>query len=775
MARREKAFEPMPAVPRAGKRVITNSAITQQINYGVYGTKDQTLTQPYSQHSVTYACMRAVAKNVAQVPFLMRFGTEENEDVIRDGPWVELFDRPCPALKSRSQLWELTLLHLQAARGECMWVLEGKTDKPIVEGEIPAEVWPLSGELFDEMVDKETRETVAWVYREPGGSVLVYEPHQIVPFKLANPYDLRRGLGPGEAAKVAARQDYKASRYNEKFFDNGAVPGIILVSQKALTPAQRDSIRLAWDNKHAGQEKAFRTAVLEGGLDLKEPTASHTEMDFLEGRKLTWHEVMMIYGVPESELGLTENLNFATAQSADKGFWTKTLVPYMKLIEDTLWSCLFRDLEGDRASAGRFRRGDVRYRIAEAGMSRSNRTARHRSRRYADVRAWNRFKRIDPPTPTPGGNGDVWGEFDLSTIEALRENFDLNTQTGERLQKMGYPINQVNDRLDLGMEKQDGWGDEPLVPGTLMPVDDVLNPPEPVVMTPPGGGPGAGATPDDEEPIDDEDGDRAALRPAVEAFLTRRKATSEQAWLKQLRRLVPLENAFRSKFTRWLRDLRAWQLAALARATAAPRSDFRAPDDRPTEEQLRAVLFNTQEWGKKLIALQHANYMQAATAGVESAVTDLGGNFAFDVVDPRVVDVVSRREKVLLTSTPETIQRRVARTLEDGVRNGETIQQLQERLKADFNQFTNRRALMVARTEVAGVVNAARNEVFTAEGVGKHEWVTARDEVVRDSHAAQDGQVVNIGAPFKNGLRFPGDPNGPPGEIINCRCVVIPV
>jgi SPP1 gp7 family putative phage head morphogenesis protein len=322
-----------------------------------------------------------------------------------------------------------------------------------------------------------------------------------------------------------------------------------------------------------------------------------------------------------------------------------------------------------------------------------------------------------------------------------------------------------------------------------MPVDQVMAEPEPVVEM---GSPNAPGSPAGKQPAkkqDDEDDDRAEetapeasdedrerelLRPRIAAFMARRTARREQAWLKQLRRLVPLENAFRSKFSRWLRDLRAWQLNALSKA-GAPRSDARGPDDKPSEGQIQEILFKTQEWGQRLVQLEHATYLQAATAGVEGAVQDLGGNFAFDVVDPRVVDVIAKRERVLLTNTPETIQRRVQRSLEEGVRNGETIRQLQERLKGDFNQFTNRRALMVARTEVAGVVNSSRHEVFAAEGVEQHEWTTARDEVVRDTHEEQDGDVVAIGTPFKNGLAFPGDPSGPPGEVINCRCVAIPV
>jgi hypothetical protein len=45
------------------------------------------------------------------------------------------------------------------------------------------------------------------------------------------------------------------------------------------------------------------------------------------------------------------------------------------------------------------------------------------------------------------------------------------------------------------------------------------------------------------------------------------------------------------------------------------------------------------------------------------------------------------------------------------------------------------------------------------------------DDRVRDSHFLCEEQgAVPAAAPFHNGLMFPGDPNGPPEEVINCRC-----
>lgn len=87
------------------------------------------------------------------------------------------------------------------------------------------------------------------------------------------------------------------------------------------------------------------------------------------------------------------------------------------------------------------------------------------------------------------------------------------------------------------------------------------------------------------------------------------------------------------------------------------------------------------------------------------------------------------------------------------------------------------RARVIARTETHNAANAASLEAVNAlelEQVQK-EWISVEDSRTRESHAAADGQLVPVDSSFVVGaarLDHPGDPSGPAGEIINCRCVM---
>lgn len=98
------------------------------------------------------------------------------------------------------------------------------------------------------------------------------------------------------------------------------------------------------------------------------------------------------------------------------------------------------------------------------------------------------------------------------------------------------------------------------------------------------------------------------------------------------------------------------------------------------------------------------------------------------------------------------------------------------------NRALRFRAETISRTESMRALHAAQDEaVRQAVDSGAirdsqvmFRWNTVRDRRVRDTHWIMNGDVVRRGELFITGsgarLRYPGDPDGPPHETINCRC-----
>lgn len=118
----------------------------------------------------------------------------------------------------------------------------------------------------------------------------------------------------------------------------------------------------------------------------------------------------------------------------------------------------------------------------------------------------------------------------------------------------------------------------------------------------------------------------------------------------------------------------------------------------------------------------------------------------------------------------------LASAILQGIMQGESIGKIANRVQA-VADMDRKAALRNARTMVTCAQNAGRQAAYErGEKKGIHGvkmWVAAHDERVRASHAAIDGERVPVNEKFSNGLMFPGDKNGAPAEVYNCRCAMV--
>lgn len=141
-----------------------------------------------------------------------------------------------------------------------------------------------------------------------------------------------------------------------------------------------------------------------------------------------------------------------------------------------------------------------------------------------------------------------------------------------------------------------------------------------------------------------------------------------------------------------------------------------------------------------------------------------------------------------MSNIPHEVYGLIVAEIERGIREGTGIPGIAEQvdtiLRANGSERWPNRAVVVARTETMGAVNAGvyRGAVLDAERRGDvapfKVWLATEDARTRPTHVAADGQRTLLTEPFSVGgapLQFPGDPRGPAQEVIQCRCTMLPV
>ena len=148
----------------------------------------------------------------------------------------------------------------------------------------------------------------------------------------------------------------------------------------------------------------------------------------------------------------------------------------------------------------------------------------------------------------------------------------------------------------------------------------------------------------------------------------------------------------------------------------------------------------------------------------------------FDEFDPLVQAWIEAKVARFVTQISDTTIQQIRDVIAEGNANGWTITQLAVELGSiDRLLFSNSRALTIAQTEMGAAANAGAMEGYKQSGVvQKKEWITARDQFVRGSHAANESAgAIGFGETFPNGLQHPLELGAPASEVVNCRCRIV--
>lgn len=190
------------------------------------------------------------------------------------------------------------------------------------------------------------------------------------------------------------------------------------------------------------------------------------------------------------------------------------------------------------------------------------------------------------------------------------------------------------------------------------------------------------------------------------------------------------------------------------------------------------------------------SYTNDATPGIYSlnrnysayTIEQVAGNVGFDLWDEQTVKRLMVEQPDLMPYYPPKRalkrgidlaygKKQITASVTSSILQGKSIKHMADDLQKRIITMSRDSAIRTARTAVTGAQNAGRMDSYAAaEKMGiklKKCWLATMDARTRHSHAMLDGEQVAQDKKFSNGCRFPGDPQGPPWEIYNCRCTVI--
>jgi SPP1 gp7 family putative phage head morphogenesis protein len=676
------------------------------------------LRNPY-RHSVwVQAAIGLVCQPIKSVSLKFYLGETEYEEEKLAAWWRKPAER-----MSYDEFLDATAGWLKL-RGEFFWVLDdtwlGKSSRRspfLVASPDKMRHVVVGGELL------------GWVLTTSSGAQVPLLPEQVIHEKRWDPDNEWRGLGEIEAARLAAETDFVAGRYARDTWANQGEGGeYISAKNGSLTDEQRDQVTTALRAKRAAKLRGdFRPLFFSSDIEVKSPTITPPDLAFAQNRLQSRHEVFIAFGVPASMADVQASYSIGSASD------------YFRLIHGT---CI-----------------PVAAKITAA---------------------INRLLAIQTGKA-------IEAYFDFDDHPVMQQVRSERIEAALKLWGMGMPMKEINGYLDMGLNAYAGW-ETGYLPFSVQPTGTPIADPKPE--------PGM----DPAEPLDDAvslmiRSLKAPLpAPSLKALPAPQEiecgcggshaSLSEAAlkdgsslWASHWRARQGTIKLYQSKFNRVLMEARAEVLSRINRTAKAAPSEGQLAHSKVEKAVSADFNFDLEEWQDGLIVEMNKAGRDALQTAGQQCFTELGKDDAWSMPPAKAINYLKSREN-FFSDLADSIHTQIMGSLEEGLRSGDTMEELAGRIRTEFTGISAQRAMRIASTETGAAYGAARQEALSQSGIAFKKWLTSGNASVRPTHHMASGQIVKVSDPFVVGgakLMHPSDGSlgAPPQEVINCHCVSV--
>lgn len=665
-----------------------------------------------------FACVQARAEEVGNINLKLMKGGEE----VDDNEVLSLLQKVSPTM-TKFELFYATQA-FKDLDGNAFWYL-ARDQKG--KGQI-LEIYIMRPDKVQLVMSKENPLQVAgYIYNQPDGQKIPFESQEILHFKNFNPMGNHpfphRGVGIVEAAAWTIDTDNEARKWNFNFFKNSARPDGVLTTAGEAAMGAEDYQRLQeeWNTKHQGSDNAHKVAILSGGMTWTEISRSQKDMDFGGQRTMNRDEILAMFRVPKSIIGISDDVNRANAEATIYVFALRTVKPLMQQMVDALNEFLLPEF------------GDDLELTFESPVA---------ADRKQDLEEY------------AAGLTQGW-----LSINEVRENEGLEPVEGG--DDLYLPLNYVPVANTQGQLEVPA---DPAVP----PVKQAKKKVATVVKKPK----------EKKRIVAEKKDKKSTAAEAVEKLLASRKSQTRLPAAKKEGTVRELTAEAKDKYIEMYKANLHVSRAPLEKEitkffnkqekevikNARAQMKFYTPKD-IVEKGLLEFLFGEEEAVQASISLITPFIREYIKTGGNHAA-NLVGLSAFDAATESLNAFVEKRSKYFAETINGTTREALLTSIKEGLDKGETLSDIEDRIAGVYDIAKGSRTQMIARTEISAGVNQGSKGAYQQAGIEKWQWVVVSPE---DTDCLENDGVIRV-----IGDAFPDGDEEPPVHP-NCECTTVPV
>lgn len=274
--------------------------------------------------ATVHACWKVLAESIAALPCHVYRRDGDRRVEASDHPLNEFLSWGPGQRQTRFDLWENAVTSMCAT---------GKSAYQIVRNGL-GEVVDLVG-LDVTRLKPIDEQATRFIYDEGLG-----KPPREFPREQLWICNYFMGLSPLALAARQLEQAGALDAFAHSYFANQATPGGALEYPGQLTEEARVRLRKEWEATHGGPQRAWRVALLQGGVKYTPFTISNSDAQFLESRRFSKEEIAAIYRVPAHMVNDLTRATFSNIEHMSISFVKYSLLPWLVRLEQSI----YRDL-----------------------------------------------------------------------------------------------------------------------------------------------------------------------------------------------------------------------------------------------------------------------------------------------------------------------------------------------------------------------------------------------------------------------------------------------
>lgn len=353
--------------------------------------------------SAVYGCVTLIAKTVASLP-LKVYRRKPNGDAVEvpdSVPYYLLHDEPNPAMTSC--VWREYLTANILLGGNAYAVIGRDQANRVVD------LFPVPWRMVTP-ARKNGRNS--YTVDLGDGTKEVYDQADMLHVPGLG-FDGLKGMSVVTyAARQAVGLALATESHGSRLFSNGARLGVVLKHPKSLSKDAQTRLATQFDQQHAGLPNAFKTMVLEEGLDVSNVSMTSEDAQFLDTRRFQVEDIARFFGVPPHMIGHTDKqTSWGTGVEQNTlGFLIFTIIPWLTRFEQEFNRKLFP-------------RSPFYAQFKHQGLMRGDSKARADYYASGHQNGWlttNEIRKAEDLPPVPGGD-TLFVQTNLAPMKQLAE------------------------------------------------------------------------------------------------------------------------------------------------------------------------------------------------------------------------------------------------------------------------------------------------------------------------------------------------------------------